>query len=140
MSRFPGSASGPVGDDALTIVCLYCVKPQEVSRRAKSVTCRYCYKALRIEDLPIKTYEARRAIEVVGVVTIEKKGHVVADRIVCNGLIVRGKAKGHVTSRGPVLIGPDAELKGDVTAPTLAVGAGAILEGTYHIQPPEQGA
>ena len=133
MSRFPTASSGPVGDDAQTIVCLYCQKAQEISRRAKSVTCRFCYKALRIEDLPIKTYEARRAIEVVGVVTVEKKGTVVSDRIICNGLIVRGKVRGHITSRGPVLIGPEAEVKGDITAPSLAVGAGAVLEGNYRI-------
>ena len=33
----------------------------------------------------------------------------------------------------PVLIGPEAEVKGDVTAPTLAVGAGAVLDGHYEI-------
>jgi cytoskeletal protein CcmA (bactofilin family) len=38
-----------------------------------------------------------------------------------------------VESQGPVLIGPEAEVKGDVTAPTLAVGAGAVLEGQYAI-------
>jgi cytoskeletal protein CcmA (bactofilin family) len=53
-------------------------------------------------------------------------------------MIVRGKVKGHITSRGPVLIGPESEVKGDVTAPTLAVGAGAILDGNYAIGP--QGA
>jgi cytoskeletal protein CcmA (bactofilin family) len=30
-------------------------------------------------------------------------------------------------------VGPEAEIRGDVTAPTLAVGAGAILEGKYDI-------
>jgi cytoskeletal protein CcmA (bactofilin family) len=46
-------------------------------------------------------------------------------RVQCGGLIVRGKLKGSVVSRGPVLVGPEAEIKGDVTAPALAVGAGA---------------
>ena len=120
-------------DDRITIVCLHCERPQEVGRRAMSVTCKFCSKALKIEDVAFSKYEARRAIETVGVVTIEKKGNVVADRIKCGGLVVRGKVKGQVTSRGPVLVGPEAEIKGDVTAPTLAVGAGAILEGHYEI-------
>jgi cytoskeletal protein CcmA (bactofilin family) len=68
-------------------------------------------------------------------VTVEKKGNVITDRINCGGLIVRGKVKGAITSRGPVLVGPEAEIKGDITAPTLAVGAGAILEGQYNIRP-----
>ena len=74
-----------------------------------------------------------RTIETTGVVTVEKKGNVVADRIHCGGLIVRGKVRGAVTSRGPVLIGPEADLIGDVTAPSMAVGAGAVLEGHYQI-------
>jgi cytoskeletal protein CcmA (bactofilin family) len=58
---------------------------------------------------------------------------VVTDRILCGGAVIRGKVKGAIDSRGPVLVGPEAEIKGDVTAPTLAVGAGAILEGQYRI-------
>jgi len=104
------SSQGP-GDDAAQIVCLHCRRVQNVSRRA------------------------RRSIETCGVVTVERKGNVVTDRVLCGGLIVRGKVKGTVTSGGPVLVGPDAEINGDVAAPSLAVGAGAILEGNYNIGP-----
>src|SRR6476620_4528377 len=104
-------------DDRATIVCSHCNKAQEVGRRAMTITCKFCYKPLQLKDLSFKVYEARRAIETVGIVTIEKRGHVVADRINCGGLIVRGKVKGTVTSRGPVLVGPEAEVRGDVTAP-----------------------
>lgn len=120
-------------DDRQTIACLFCGKPQEVARRAMSITCRFCNKSLKLEDISIKQYEARRLIATCGVVTIEKKGSAITDAIKCGGLIVRGKVKGAVESHGPVLIGPEAELKGDVKAPTLAVGAGAVLEGQYKI-------
>ena len=123
----------PPPDDRMTIVCLHCEKSQEVSRRAMQITCKFCYKQLRIEDIVVKQYEARRGIETCGVVVVEKKGNVVADRILCGGLIVRGKVKSTVTSRGTVLVGPEADLIGDVTAPTLAVGAGAVLNGHYRI-------
>ena len=125
-------SAGPTGDRS-TIYCIYCDKPQEVSTRAQSITCKFCYKPLKLKDEAISRYEARRAVETVGIVTVEKRGHVIADRIVCGGLIVRGKVKGTVKSRGPVLVGPEAEIKGDVTAPSLAVGAGAVLEGKYVI-------
>jgi hypothetical protein len=125
-------SSGPAGDRA-TIHCIYCDKAQDVSTRAQSITCKFCYKRLNLKDEPITRYEARRAVETVGIVTVEKKGQVIADRIICGGLIVRGKLKGTVRSRGPVLVGPEAEVKGDVTAPSLAVGAGAVLEGRYAI-------
>jgi len=126
-------------DDRLSIVCYHCDKPQEVSRKAQSLTCKFCYKSLKLQDESIQQYAARRAIETIGIVTIEKKGNVVADRIVCGGLIVRGKVKGAVVSKGPVLVGPDAEVKGNVTAPSLAVGAGAVLEGKYAIGPKKDG-
>ena len=120
-------------EDRHTITCLYCGKPQDVARRAMSITCKFCHKPLKLEDIAIKQYEARRQIATCGVVTVEKKGSAVTDSIKCGGLIVRGKVKGTVESLGPVLVGPDAEVKGDVTAPTIAVGAGAVLDGHYEI-------
>src|SRR6185503_2583753 len=100
--------NAPAGDDRATIVCLHCSKQQEVGRKAMTITCKFCYKSLQLKDLAFKQYEARRVIETCGVVTIEKKGNVVADRINCGGLIVRGKVKGIIHSRGPVLVGPEA--------------------------------
>ena len=125
----------PLPDDRQVIVCLYCDKPQEVGRKTISLTCKYCHKPLKLEDIRFQAYQARRTIETLGVVTVEKKGNVVADKVVCGGLIVRGKVKGTVLSRGPVLVGPEAEIKGDVSAPSLAVGSGAVLEGRYDIRP-----
>jgi hypothetical protein len=130
-----GEIKVPSPDDRQVIYCLYCDKPQEVSRKAQSLTCKFCNKSLRLQDLPFKAYEARRTIETLGIVTVEKKGNVVTDKILCGGLVVRGKVKGNITSRGPVMVGPEAEIKGDITAPALAVGAGAILDGKYDIRP-----
>lgn len=128
-----GELNIPSPDERQVVVCLYCNKPQEVGRKTLSMTCKFCNKSLRLEDIPIKEYHARRSIETCGVVTVEKKGNVVTDRIQCGGLVVRGKVKGNIQSRGPVLVGPEAEIRGDITAPTLAVGAGAVLEGRYNI-------
>src|SRR6476660_7176448 len=114
-------------EDSQTIVCLYCAKEQEVGRRAMTITCKYCNKRLKLEDLTFKGYEARRAIDTCGTIVIEKKGHVVSERLLCGGLVARGRVKGNVISRGPVVVGPEAEIRGDVVAPTLAVGAGAVL-------------
>lgn len=132
MSRIPAYGSS-TPDDRITIVCLYCGKGNEVGRKAMSVTCKFCYKSLNLQDVTFKQYEARRAVETCGVVTVEKKGNVITDRVLAGGLIIRGKLKGNITSSGPVLVGPEAEVKGDITAPKLAVGAGAILAGKYKI-------
>ena len=79
-------------EDKTTIVCLHCGKSQDVGRKAMTITCKYCSKSLRLEDLRFKEYQARRVIETCGIITVEKKGQVVADRVHCGGLIVRGKA------------------------------------------------
>lgn len=129
----PIDSSPRPGEDRATIVCLHCGKAQEVGRKAMTVTCKFCYKPLNLKDVVITRYEARRVIETVGIVTVEKKGNVVADTINCGGLIVRGKVKSDVISRGPVLVGPEADLIGNVTAPRMAIGAGALLEGHYRV-------
>jgi hypothetical protein len=121
------------GEDGATIVCLHCGQTQPCSRKALTVVCKFCHKSLRLEDLRIKDYQARRSVETCGVVSVEKKGNIVADRVLCGGLVVKGKVKAAITSHGPVLVGPEAEIKGDVFAPSLAVGAGAILDGNYRI-------
>jgi hypothetical protein len=131
-------ANFPVGDDGQTVVCLHCGQSQSISRKALSVVCRFCHKSLRMEDLPIKDYQARRSVETCGIVTVEKKGQIVAERVLCGGMVVRGKVKATIRSNGPVLVGPGAEIKGDVLAPSLAVGAGAILEGKYRIGYPHE--
>jgi hypothetical protein len=132
-------ANSSGADDRTFINCIHCGQSQPIARKALTVVCRFCHKSLRIEDLPpIKTYEARRSVETCGVVTVEKKGQIVADRVLCGGMVIRGKVKATIKSGGPVLVGPEAEIKGDVLAPSLAVGAGAILEGQYRIGYPAE--
>jgi hypothetical protein len=123
----------PKLDDVVAVACLYCRAPLEVSRKALTVTCKVCHKPLKLEDVQIKVYEARRHIDTCGIVTVERKAHVVSEKINCGGIIIRGKVKATINSRGPVLIGPEAEIRGNITAPKLAVGAGAILDGKYEI-------
>src|SRR5258705_11846873 len=93
------------------------------------MTCKFCNKSLRLEDLRFKEYQARRTIETCGIVTVEKKGNVITDRIQCGGMVVRGKVKGTIRSRGPGLGSPEAEIKGDITALQLAEWGGGVCGG-----------
>src|SRR2546423_7869476 len=128
----PSEYSVPVPSDRQAILCLHCGKPQEVGRKAMSVTCKFCSKSLKLEDVKITRYEARRVIETCGTVTIDKKGHVVSD-VRCVNLQLKGKLKGDVVGLQKVEVASDAELKGDVTAGSLNIAPGAMLEGFYRI-------
>jgi hypothetical protein len=123
-------------DDGRVILCTYCDKSQGVSRLAKTITCRYCYKRLNLEDANIQHHDARRALETCGSVVVDKKGTVIAGRVHCASLEARGKIKADVISRGPVKVAAGAEIKGDVTAPAISVAAGAVLQGHFVIGQP----
>jgi hypothetical protein len=116
-----------------TIVCIYCRKPQQVGSTAMSLPCRFCHKALNVEDVVITGYAAKRVIETCGSITIEPKGDVTVNLLTCAGLVVVGKLKGNVISLGPVSIGATAIVRGDVTAPALHIASGARLEGRYVV-------
>lgn len=129
--------------DTQWIVCYHCSGPQEVGRKAQTVTCKKCHKPLQVADLKVKAYDARRKIQTTGSLVVEKKGQIVADEVECGGAIVRGqiKTKHGMTVRGSVLVGPQANVQGDVAAHAMAVGPGSTLEGFYivgkdHMVPP----
>jgi hypothetical protein len=131
------SSSTP--DEKVLVNCLECGKENEVSARALTVTCRHCYKPLRLENIDVRGYDARRRIATAGFVTVEPRGQIVADRVQCGGLILRGKVKAkRVECQEELLIGPAGELVGEVTARTLAVGAGAVVDGHLTIGDPDE--
>ena len=132
MAAKPLKVSGP--QDRQTILCVHCHQPMEIGVHAMSAPCRHCGKPLLFEDIHINSHELkRRLLETYGQIVVEKKGTCNADQIHCGGMVVHGKVNGHVTCDGPVRVGSRAEIRGDVTAPALAVDAGAILEGAYRI-------
>src|SRR5579859_2118537 len=85
------------GDLPAEVVCYHCNAIVKVSQQALTVVCPHCHKALRLEDLAIKGYQARRIVETYGVITVERNGQVISDRVICGGLVVRGKVRGNVS-------------------------------------------
>jgi hypothetical protein len=124
------------GDDRIAIVCFYCGKEQHVGRRAMSLPCRFCHKSLRVENISLNRYEARKLIETCGSITIENSGNVLADQLTCGSLVVRGQLKGNVISRGPVVLDASACVRGDISAPSLTIIEGARIDGRCRIGPP----
>jgi hypothetical protein len=122
-------------EDLHPIRCIYCYKQQNVAKKAMSVTCKFCHKPLKLENVAVTHYESKRQIATCGTVTVEKNGTAIADIIKCTAMVIRGKVKGPIECHGSVHIGPKAEVKGDINAPTLQVDAGAVLDGQYEIGP-----
>jgi len=69
----PGSYNVPLPDDRTAIACLYCGKTIETARKALSITCKFCHRPLRLEDVQIKQYEARRSIDTCGIVAATRR-------------------------------------------------------------------
>ena len=126
--------SYPAPGDRTTIICLYCGKPQEIGRKALTITCKFCNKSLKLEDLAFKSYEARRGDRNLWNRHRGEKGKR-RQRPDHLRRVDRPREIASVTLRAavPCFVGPEAEIRGDVTAPTLAVGAGAVLDGQYSI-------
>ena len=120
---------------SLSIACYHCGKRMDVGRSAQTVTCRNCHKPLQVSDVQVKRYDARRDIRTVGLITVEKKGQIVGDRVECGGLIARGqiKAKQPPIVRGVAMIGPKAQVNGGLSAYTVQVAEGAELDGYFCV-------
>ncbi len=130
-------------DGLMAITCYRCGGRQEVSRRAQTVTCRHCNKALQVSDVQVKKYDARREIRTVGTLVVEKKGRIVAKQVECGGLIARGEVRSSDKTivRGVILAGPKCTLGGTVEAHSASVSEGAVLDGFFcvgkdHMVPP----
>jgi len=119
-----------------TIHCYLCGHAQEVSGRAMSTTCPGCHKAIRIEDLIIKTYTPVNDLETCGRIHVTKKGRVAAKRIRAgDGIECEGIMHGSVETPGDVALTAKAEWKGEMLrSRRLIIVDGVKLEG--HIVVP----
>jgi hypothetical protein len=61
-----------------TIRCYLCGHGFEVSSRAMSTTCPSCHKAIKIEDLIVKSYVPVNQVQTCGQIKVTKRGRIVA--------------------------------------------------------------
>ena len=121
--------------DLVSIACYHCGRRQDVGRKAMTVTCRHCHKPLQIGDVHVKRYDARREVRTVGLITVEKRGSVVADRVECGGLVARGevKSKRPAVVRGTASLGPKSKVTGGVEAWAVVIADGATIDGDFCV-------
>jgi len=116
------------------VICTQCDQPSEAPQRAMSVFCPHCRQRLILEDFKIKTYYAVSDFSTFGDVVVERKGHVVAP-VKAGNLTIKGKLQGRALIREKVSIKKTGWYKGNLTAPTLRVESGAVLDGFLCIGP-----
>lgn len=75
--------------------------------------------------------------QVENVVTIEESGTWIGNiHALC--VIVNGKIKGDIVTDDKVEVGPTGQVHGDITAASLAIASGAVIEGDMHMTEHEE--
>jgi cytoskeletal protein CcmA (bactofilin family) len=130
------------------IRCYLCGHAFVVPARAMSTSCPGCNKAIKVEDLYIKSYMPINAVQTCGTIKITRRGHVAARSIQAgDGIVCEGAMEGNVTSLGSVHLGPKAEWRGKALhSESLVIENGAVLIGRVtvpwqtEVKPPKTNA
>ena len=117
------------------IRCYLCGKTFEVSARTMSTTCPGCNKAIKVEDITVKTYMPVNDVQTTGAIIITKRGRIAARKIQSGQSIsCEGSIEGSIEADGDVFFGPKAHWKGKILqSHTLAVTDGAKLYGRITV-------
>lgn len=124
-----------------TIRCYLCGHRSDTSARTMSTTCPKCNRAIKVEDVTVKTYLPVNDLQTCGTVTITAKGRVVAKRIQCGGdLVCDGTIEAKIEADGEVTLGPKASWKGEsLRSSALTIADGAKLLGDVTVPYNESG-
>ncbi len=117
------------------IRCYLCGHRLTVSARAMSTTCPGCQKAIKIEDVIVKTYIPVVDLQTCGRIKITKRGRVAARRIQSgDGIECDGVMEGAVETDGDVHFGPKSSWKGStLLSRSIEIAAGAKLVGIVTV-------
>jgi hypothetical protein len=118
-----------------TIRCYLCGHHFEVSSRAMSTTCPGCHKAIKVENVVVKSYVPVNDLQTCGHIKVTRRGRIAAKNIQSgDGISCEGSIEGTVTTDGPVELGPKSTWKGkSLQSRTLEVSDGASLAGYVQV-------
>ena len=117
------------------ILCYLCGHRFEVSEKAMSTTCPKCHKAIKVEDLVVKTYVPVNDLQTCGKIRVTKRGRVAAKRVQCGGrILIEGTIEGEVSTEEGVRVSAKGSWRGrSLRSATLEVVDGAQLEGFVEV-------
>ena len=127
----PASSRRAKKNPRQTIRCYLCGQVFEVSLRTMSTTCTGCHKAIKVEDVQVKSYLPVNDLQTCGRIKVTRRGRVAAKRLQSGrGLICEGSVEGAIETDGAVELGSRSSWKGPLLqSSTLVVADGATLHG-----------
>ena len=127
----PASSRRAKKNPRQTIRCYLCGQVFEVSLRTMSTTCTGCHKAIKVEDVQVKSYLPVNDLQTCGRIKVTRRGRVAAKRLQSgHGLICEGSVEGSIETDGAVELGSRSSWKGSLLqSSTLIVADGATLHG-----------
>ena len=113
------------------IRCYLCGKRFTVSTKTMSTTCPACNKAIKVEDVIVKSYVPVILLQTCGTIKITKRGRVAAKQLQSgDGIDCEGTINGNIETEGTVRFGPNAVWKGrSLHSRALDIQDGATLIG-----------
>ncbi len=115
--------------------CYLCGYRFTVSLRAMSTTCPGCNKAIKIEDMVVKTYVPVVDLQTCGRIRVTKRGRIAARRIQCGeGITCDGAIEAAIETDGDISFGPKSSWKGKtLQGRSIKIAAGATLLGIVKV-------
>jgi len=112
------------------VQCYHCTRWLQVAAQAMTVSCPSCYKHLEVRDIVINQFHAVKFIATCGRVLIDKRGHLIADRLLAiEGIEVIGTCHANAVSGRNVILHPGSRWKGDCAAPFVVFSDNAVVSG-----------
>lgn len=117
------------------IRCYLCGHRFDVSTLTMSVPCPKCNRALKVEDVVVKSYVPVNDLQTCGKITVAKNGRVVAKMIRSGeGIECEGTLEGTIETDGDMVFGPKASWKGKtLCSRRLVIAEGAQLMGAIKV-------
>jgi hypothetical protein len=118
-----------------SIRCYLCGHTFDVSGMTMSVPCPHCHKALKVEDVHVKSYVPVNDLQTCGKITVARNGRVVARVIRAGeGIECEGTLEGAIEADDRVLLADKANWKGkSLVTRSLVVEDGAKLYGQVKV-------
>ena len=120
---------------ARNVRCYLCGNTFSVSARTMSTTCPKCHKAIKVEDVLVKSYLPVNDLQTCGHIRVTRRGRVAARLIQSGqGIECEGSLEGKVETDGRIIFGPRASWRGpSLHSRALTIADGAVLIGAITV-------